>query len=322
MENMARYLRRMKMCKNFSVSVFNLILISIVLTACISNSIAEEVRSPSVAGSYYPGSASELRNMVTGMLDAVPEDFVEGKIYGAMAPHAGYVFSGQVAAYTFKQLSRVEFDTIVIIGHDSYRNAVAYTCPVDYFLTPLGKVPVDRDMIERMHAFNRGIRANQSIHSDDPSIEVQLPFLQVMGKNCKIVPILFGNPTTENCRILADAIIEAAGDKKVVVLASTDMSHYPPYESANRIDGSTLEELKEMDVEKLFDHLDKQQHVREVPNLRTTMCAKGGVGTAILFAKAHGAGNARILHYANSGDASIGDKQQVVGYSSVLFFKP
>ncbi len=309
------------MCKSSLVSIFIPIIISMVLTSWVPNSIAEELRPPCVAGSYYPGTASKLRNTITKMLDAVPEVSVEGKIYGAIAPHAGYVYSGEVAAYTFKQLSSVEFDTIVIIGHDSYRNAVAFTCPVDYFLTPLGKVPVDREMIEGMHAFNRGIRPDRSMHFDDPTIEVQLPFLQVMEKNFKIVPILFGNPTIENCRILVDAIIEAAGDKRIVVLASTDMSHYPPYESANSIDRSTLEKLKEMDVVKLFDHLEKHQHLREIPNLQTTMCARGGVGTAILFAKANGADHARILHYANSGDA-FGDKQQVVGYSSVLFFKP
>ncbi len=108
-----------------------------------------------------------------------------------------------------------------------------------------------------MAAFNKGIKADRSIQPDH-TIEIQLPFLQVLGKKCMIVPIIFGNPTPEKCRILADAITASAGDKKIFILASTDMSHYPSYESANKIDNSTLEVLKTMDVSRLFNHLDEQ----------------------------------------------------------------
>jgi len=291
--------------------------ISIILAGCVmSNAIGEdkpeqEIRPPSVAGTFYPASASQLRKEITTLLNNIPERLTEDEIFSAIAPHAGYVYSGEVAAHTFKQLSNVEFDTIVIIGHDyPYLDAVAFTCPVDYFQTPLGKVPVDKEMIEKMHAFNRGIKANRSIHSDDHSIEVQLPFIQVLGKNCRIVPILFGNPTPKKCQILADAIIASAGDKRVFVLASSDMSHRLPYESANIIDKSTLEVLKTMDIKRLFKS-----------DLQTALCARGGVGTAILFSKAHEGDHAQVLHYANSGDAPIGSKQSVVGYSSVLFLK-
>ncbi len=321
------------MNKNSLLSAFIILPISISLAWGMSNAIdddrlkdnntPEEIRPPSVAGSFYPGTASELRNMVTAMLNSVPEIPSEGEIVAAVAPHAGYVYSGRVAAYTFKQLSKLDFDTIVIIGHetDFYPNVVAYICPVDYFETPLGKVPVDREMIKKMEAFNNGIRTNRSIHTRDHSIEVQIPFLQVLGKECMIVPIIFGNSTPENSRILADAIAASAGDKRVFVLASTDMSHYPSYQSANKIDNSTLEVLKSMDVSRLFKHLDEQLNQQTIPNLETAMCSRGGVGTAIYFAKAKGANHAQILRYANSGDVSVGDKQRVVGYSSVLFLK-
>jgi len=304
------------MHKNSLAYTLFIFTISIILAGfTISNAIGEdkpgqEIRPPSATGNFYPASASQLRKSVNVLLNNIPERPTEGEIFAAMAPHAAYVYSGEVAAHTFKQLSKVDFDTIVIIGHDSYRNAVAFTCPVDYFQTPLGKVPVDKEMIEKMHAFHRGIKANRSIHSDDHSIEVQLPFIQVLGKNCRIVPILFGNPTPKKCQILADAIIASAGDKRVFVLASSDMSHRLPYESANIIDKSTLEVLKTMDIKRLFKS-----------DLQTALCARGGVGTAILFSKAHEGDHAQVLHYANSGDAPIGSKQSVVGYSSVLFLK-
>ena len=282
---------------------------------------AKEIRHPAVAGAFYPGSSNELRREVKAYLDSVPEIGPAGKIYAAVAPHAGYTYSGGVAAYTHKGLSTVDFQTLIIIGHDTHQNAVAFTCPADYFQTPLGKVPVDREMMAKMHALNGGIKDSWALHARDHTVEVHLPFLQVLGRSCKIIPILFGNPTGKNCQILANAIIRAAGSKRIFVLASADMSHYPPYDLAYKVDKSTLEVLKSLDVERLFTHLTAQEKGSSVPNLRTALCAKGGVGTAVLFARAHGAESAQILRYANSGDVPGGDKRGVVGYSSVLFVK-
>lgn len=287
------------------------------------NATAEDnIRPPSVAGSFYPGSESELRAVITGFLNNTPDEKPAGDIFAAVAPHAGYVYSGAIAARTFKQLADVDFDTIVIIGHEyPYEDYVAFLSPADYFKTPLGLMEVDRDMVNKMLKFNRGIRSSESVHSQDHSIEVQLPFLQVLGKKCKIVPIIFGKSTAKNCRILADAIIDAAGDKNVFVLSSTDMSHYPTYEDANKVDKSTLEMLKTMDVDKIFTHLDVQVRKSSISGLETALCSRGGLGTAILFAKAKGADQAQVLYYANSGDVSFGSKDSVVGYSSVLFVK-
>jgi AmmeMemoRadiSam system protein B len=301
-----------------SIVIFFVLLMADVLG---STSEAEKVRLPAVAGAFYPGSANELRRNIKAYLDSVPEIKPAGKIFAAVAPHAGYTYSGGVAAYTHKALSTVDFHTLIIIGHDTHQNAVAFTCPADYFQTPLGKVPVDREMMTKMHALNGGIKANWAIHARDHTVEVHLPFLQVLGRPCKIIPILFGNPTGRNCQILADAIIRSAGSKRVFVLASTDMSHYPPYDLAYKVDQSTLEVLKSLDVERFFTHLTAQERGSSVPNLRTALCAKGGVGTAVLFARAHGADSAQILRYANSGDVPGGDKRGVVGYSSVLFVK-
>jgi AmmeMemoRadiSam system protein B len=278
----------------------------------------KDVRPPAVAGKFYPDSPAKLTRTINSLLESVPDIKPDGKIVAALAPHAGYVFSGSIAAYTHKVLSTVKFDTLVIIGHDTYQNAVAYTCPVDYFQTPLGKVPVDREMIEKMHGFNRSIKLDPSIHAHDHTIELHLPFLQVLNRQCKIIPILFGNPTAENCRVLADAILAAADKKSIFILASTDMSHYPPYEPACRLDNATLDVLRTLDVNKLFAHLAKGEKQYSVPNLRTLMCASGGVGTAILWAKAKGADHAHVLRYANSGDVPEGDKHGVVGYCSVL----
>ncbi len=280
-----------------------------------------KTRPASVAGAFYPGERDELKKTVDALIKNAEKADSTGTIYAAMAPHAGYVYSGYIAVQTFKNISDIPFDTIVIIGHDSFQDAVAYTCPVDFFETPLGKIPVDREMMEKLEDFNKGIKPDISIHMDDHTIEVQLPFLQAMNKNCKIVPIMFGLPSPQNCKILADAIKQAAGNKKVFVLASSDMSHYPTYEGSNKIDNITLDKIKSMDINLFLKHVYNQMQEPQVSGLKTAICASGGVGTAMLYAKEMGADTALVLKHANSGDVTGGDKIRVVGYSSVLFIK-
>ena len=283
--------------------------------------IGETTRPPAVAGTFYPGSPTQLRKTIDSYYKQIPKIEPAGRILAAVTPHAGYVYSGVVAAYTHKSLSPVEFDTIVIIGHDTFRDAVAFVCPVDYFQTPLGKIPVDREMMQKLQAFHPGIRADRTLHRREHTIEVQLPFLQFRNRPCKIIPILFGNPTLENSRILANAILASAGNKTVFVLASTDLSHYPPYDAARKVDTATLEVIKSLNANVFFQYLANKEKFLTIPNLRTAICASGGMGTAIFFARANGANDARILCYANSGDVKAGDKDRVVGYGAVLFLK-
>ncbi|MBN2419744.1 MAG: AmmeMemoRadiSam system protein B [Deltaproteobacteria bacterium] len=283
---------------------------------------SEKITRPAtVAGSFYSGNREDLKKEVNYLLENAEKKEITGTIFAATAPHAGYVYSGSIASHTFKNISDIDFDTIVIIGHDSFRSAVAYTCPVDFFETPLGKIHVDTEMSARLNGYSRDIKPDLSIHRNDHTIEVQLPFIQSIKKGCKIVPLMFGYPSPENCKVLADAIRYASGDKKVFVLASTDMSHYPAYEDANRMDHITLDMIKSMDIKRFFTHVFKQLRDPQLPGLQTAICASGGVGTAMLLAKDAGADTALVLKYANSGDAPEGDRQRVVGYSSVLFIK-
>ncbi len=279
------------------------------------------IRPPAVSGSFYPSSPDQLTGTIRQMLDEAKNASPDGEIVAATAPHAGYVYSGRIAALTFKQLQNVDFDTLVIIGHDAGRGVVAFTSPADYFRTPLGDIALDREMIEKMEEYNRGIRPNAAIHANDHTIEIQLPFLQVMDKKCKIVPIMFGDPTAENCRIFADAVNFSAEGKKIFILASTDMSHYPSSQLAYKYDNETLEIIKEMNLDRFFSYLRRGMRNNNNPELRTLICASGGVGTAIIFAGSKGAKHVLVQKYANSGDVPGGDKSSVVGYSSVLFVR-
>lgn len=309
-------------------SIFKKILSSLLfLFLCFSLSVTEgeekkvTIRKPAAAGRFYTSNADQLRAEITAMLNNAPDTPITGKILAAMAPHASYVYSGDIAALTFKSIKDIEFDTIVIIGHDVGGNAVAYTCPVDYFETPLGKIPVDTEMLGKLHAYDKGIKPASKVHSGDHTIEIQLPFLQVMNKKCTIVPIMFGMPSPENCKILAEAIKAASGNKKVFILASTDMSHYPDYRSAYKLDNTTLDLIRSMDINNLFKHVVKQGTNPDFSEVVTAICAAGGVGTALLYSRIMGMNHVEVLKNANSGDVPGADKGRVVGYSSVLFVK-
>jgi AmmeMemoRadiSam system protein B len=283
----------------------------------------KNIRFATAAGRFYPGTEVQLRKTLDELLKKVPDEKIDGEIVAGVAPHAGYIFSGQVAAYTHKLLKNVEFDTIVIIGHDSHiPGVIAFVSPADAFETPLGQVPLDRAMIDEMCKLEPRIRKNQNIHRDDHTIEVQLPFLQFLEKKFSLVPLLFGEPTVENCQTLAKVIVSAASNKKVIVLASTDLSHYPAYEVAKRIDQETLESIASMNVNTLFDTAHKiMSQVGRSQEVQTSICAIGGVGTAICFAQKLGASRARILKYTNSGDSPAGGKDNVVGYGSVIMLR-
>lgn len=278
------------------------------------------LRPPAVADAFYPADAGRLRQTVDEMLTAAGETDIKGTVLAAAAPHAGYVFSGRVAACTFKAIANTSFDTMVIIGHDCYGGAVAYLSGADAFETPLGKVAVDVDMVRELLNFSPGIRLNDAMHGREHTVELQLPFLQAAGRQCKIVPVLFGDPTPENCRTFADAMAAASEKRKVFVLASCDMSHYPSYEDAVSLDRATLKALQSMDIDALFAHFARAER-GATPGLQTAMCAKGGVGAALLFAINRGADNVKILKYANSGDVPAGDKRRVVGYGSAVMLK-
>ncbi len=278
----------------------------------------ENVRTACFAGSFYARQKQQLRKNIDKLVEDVPETEAGGKICGAVAPHAGYRYSGSVAAHTHKMLARAEFDTIIIIGHDTFRNVAGLIAPHDYFETPLGKVPVDTNMAQRLVKFHEDIIVDAAAHRKEHTIEVQLPFLQALKKDFKIVPVLFGTPSKKNIETLAAAIIEASAGGNILVLASTDLSHYPSYETASKVDKSTIEAMRSYDIEKLLLHLQKEER-KAYPGLKTAMCARGGVCVAMRVARESGADSVQCLCYANSGDSPVGRKKSVVGYCSVLF---
>ncbi len=283
------------------------------------------VRQPAVAGGFYPASRDELRGMIDGFLSRVQEERIEGRVYAILCPHAGYQFSGQVAAYSFKQLADRHYDTVIIIGPSHhYWVDGASVGDWDYYETPLGKVKVDRKLAKKIRDYNQKLVFSPAAHEREHSVEVEVPFLQRVLKGFQLVPIVMGKPTLENCHILSQAILRAIGDRRVLLVASSDMSHYPSYENARQVDEQTLSAIGSLDPERVF-RSDREILSQGVPNLECTLCGLGPVATVMMVAKEMGAEKAKVLHYANSGDVAVKgvkNRGRVVGYGAVAFYTP
>ena len=280
------------------------------------------IRPARVAGSFYEGDAEKLQREIDERLAAAPNYAGGGEIVAAAVPHAGYVYSADIAAPVFKALAKTTFDTVVIIGHDFGANApgiIGVLCDYTAFRTPLGDVPVDLELSEALHlADNRFVVHNQ-VHRQEHSIEVQLPFLQTVAKDFKIVPILFGEATPEHCRRFAELLEKHRGNRRIFVLSSTDLSHYPTAQTARELDAQTVSFARNFDLEGLCRWQSQGPWEREM-GVETPICSAGGLGTAIAWAKMHGANHCEIMRKGNSGDVS-GDNARVVGYASMLFVK-
>ena len=274
-----------------------------------------------MAGAFYPADKEELTTMISDFLDNTKVVDVKGDIIAVVVPHAGYVYSGHVAAHGFKQLQGRKINTAAIIcnSHTAHFAGIVID-DADSWKTPLGIVEVDKRLTGKVVNASNAINYNKALHQHDHTIEVQIPFLQTVLKgNFKIAPILFGNSYDDSYKELARLLATSLGKDDIVVI-STDMSHYPNYEDANKIDQKTLEMIKEKDVAKLEEYIEKVKALN-IPGEQTLCCGIDGVKTAIELSNILGA-DFEILRYANSGDVEIGDKSRVVGYGSLIMYIP
>jgi len=282
------------------------------LCSC-SSSYSEDVRRPAVAGMFYPGDKEELAGKVDDFLANAKKSDIKGRILAIIVPHAGYEYSGQVAAYSFKQLKRTDFKKIIIISPSHY---VGFDGISVYnkgsFETLLGLVRIDEELANRVISKNKRFIFYPEAHLKEHAIEVELPFLQRVYKDrdFRIVPIVMGNPASEDMKILSDTLYDVA-DKDTLVIISVDLSHYYPYDKAVELDTSGISAIEKLDAEWLMQQINSKN---------TEIDAPVAVLAGIIFANRYDA-KAVLLKYANSGDVT-GDKSRVVGYSSILIYVP
>jgi len=266
---------------------------------------SEKVHESVIAGSWYPGSASDLRRQIEGFLKKVPETDFPGQLTTLIAPHAGYMFSGQVAAYSYKLLEKHKFPTVVIIApshHARFSGVSVYDR--GGFRTPLGVVPLDRELTTALEKRDNRIRYVPGVHDQEHALEIQLPFLQVVMPDFRLVPLVMGEQDIGACQWLAEAVADCIKGKPVLVVASSDLSHYHSYDRAKSLDQVVLDKVKAFDPEGLSSSLARGA---------CEACGGGPIVTAMLIARRQGANTVRALDYANSGDVT-GDRGRVVGY--------
>ena len=285
-------------------------------TAKEGNFEMEKARKPAVAGQFYPSDPIELSRELAGYFKNAKKESIPGKILALISPHAGYMYSGQVAAYAYKLLEGLSYQTVVVISpsHVAYfPGASVYNGGA--YQTPLGAISVDTALAGEISRVTKRVFLSDQGHAfvgqrGEHAIEVQLPFLQLVLGNFKLVPIIIGDQDWATCQALAEALSKSLKGKDVLMVASSDLSHYHPYDQAEKLDSVVIKHVNAFDPEGLFSDLGSGL---------CEACGGSPITTVMLAAKSLGADKARAVKYANSGDVT-GDKSAVVGYMAAVVY--
>lgn len=272
-----------------------------------------KVRKSIIAGSWYPGVPSLLRDDIAGYFRNVPDRELEGDIIGLIVPHAGYLYSGQVAAHAYKLIQGKKYDGVILVGPShriAFHGVSIYSQGA--YETPLGRIPIDETVAFEMQRLSPTMVMDiPSAHAQEHSLEIQLPFLQVALGTFSFVPLVMGDQNAETCQELARVITLVAKDRNMLMVASSDLSHFHDDHKAKKLDGIVLRHIQDSDAEGLLDSLAHD---------RTEACGGGPMVATMLAARQLGACRTMLLKYANSGDVT-GDKSSVVGYVSAVCYR-
>ena len=281
----------------------------IVLLAACNTSVKE----PSVAGAFYSADRATLKNTVEDYLQKASDTTVEGRLLALISPHAGYVFSGHVAAHGYRQLKGKDIDTVILLGPSHYggfRGASVYT--EGKFRTPLGDIKVDGRLARSFINKAAGVDFVPEAYEKEHSLEVQLPFLQSVLRDFKIVPVLISMPDNKVFQHLAAKISEElTRNKRAIVVASTDLSHFHDYDTAVGMDMKMIDAIQKLAV---------AEPQRLMATREAEMCGGYAVLLGIDAVRKAGANQGVLYRYANSGDVTS-DRQRVVGYASMGIYK-
>jgi len=279
------------------------------------------VRPAAVAGRFYPDDAVKLRAAVEAFLrDARPAG--SDRPVALVAPHAGYIYSGQIAADAWNQAAGHSYDLIVILGtnHSDAGFGGVSVHTGEGYQTPLGVAKIDQEVARRLREADPAFTFRESVHTSEHSIEVQIPFAQLLFPDTPIVAAVVGRPDRELCQNFGRALATAVQGRRVLVVASTDLSHYPAYEDAVAADTALLRSLTAGDLRmapfNLRDTIAREES-RGRTGLSTCACGEAPLLAALAAAEQLGGRRAIVISYANSGDAAVGDPDRVVGYGAV-----
>ena len=291
--------------------------LAIIVPQCSRAAGPENIRQAGVAGAFYPADPNALTAMMDDMLSRATPPQITDPILAVVAPHAGYPYSGPVAAYTYAALKGRKYSRVVVIAPSHYE-AFDFTSVFDgdAYATPLGNIAVDKTFARQLAKMDPSIKLSSRGHTPtsqgaEHAIEVELPWLQHVLGSFQLVPIVMGDQSYESSRALGMALSRMIHGSDTLILASSDLSHYHAYDEAVAEDHKTLTALQEWDYLSMSRNF--EMRVWEA-------CGGAPIVAAMIAAERMGATQAELLKYANSGDTT-GDHSRVVGYSAVLLLK-
>jgi len=276
-----------------------------------------QVRTPAVAGMFYPKTQKELKSTIR---DCFLHSYGPGKlspslhnekIIGVICPHAGYMYSGPIAANSYYAISSQQPDLVVVIGPNHWGvGCNVATMKEAVWKTPLGDIEVDSEAAVEINKASKIIELDLFSHTRDHSLEVQLPMLQeVYSHKFKILPIIMIDQNYNSAKEVGQAIAKIAKNKKIVIIGSSDFTHYEENSFAHKQDMTLIEPILTMDVDKFYRILQENQ---------VSACGYGAIASTIIACKELGASKGTLERYATSGDIT-GEKNSVVGYASIIF---
>jgi AmmeMemoRadiSam system protein B/AmmeMemoRadiSam system protein A len=278
-----------------------------------------DIRPSAVAGRFYPRDAGRLRAAVQRFLaDAVPP--ATGRPIAIVSPHAGYIYSGQIMADAFAQARGHAYHLIVLLGvnHKTPDFTGVAVFSGSGFQTPLGIADIDQEAARRLVNRFPGAVLDKLVHRDEHSIEVLVPFVQVVFPGIPILPIIVSLEDGDACARFGEALAQSLAERKALIVSSSDLSHYPSYADAQQLDHNTLQAMASLDFNR-FVQVVRNQESSGLTGLSTCACGAQTILAAMAASKYLGASTGAIVSYANSGDALVGDRDRVVGYGAVVF---
>jgi len=273
------------------------------------------IRKPAVAGAFYPADPALLRKEIHRYLEAAHPPAMPDHVIGLLSPHAGYVYSGGTAAYGYKLLVGGKYKRAIVfaLSHQvSFRGGSIFTG--EGYSTPLGVVPVDRGLVEKIRQASSFITYSPLADQEEHSLEVQLPFLQEVLGSFLLVPVLIRDQTLSTCQKVVDAILKVFPEeekKDTVIIGSTDLYHGPSSRECQTRDHLLAETVKEFDERKLEDLIDRGEIMA---------CGPASIMATMLLSRAFGAKSIDILHVTNSSEVMGHESDYVVGYLSAVLY--
>lgn len=268
-----------------------------------------KIRTPAVAGLFYPASKSRLEDEIKIMFSISDSGITINNIFGLIVPHAGYVYSGRTASYAYNLLKNKKIETVIIISPSHREYFPGISIYDNAYETPLGIVEVNKKMIDELTENSKVIFKGIQGHRQEHAVEVQIPFLQVILKDFKIVPLVMGDQGELFVEELTDRLAAVVHDKTIIV-ASSDLSHYYSKEEADKLDKVVEKRIVDFD----FENLQK-----DFSSGNCEACGGGTIVTLMRTASKLNKNKSLILHRSDSSDTS-GDSNEVVGYLSAVIY--